>query len=127
MTLLKQIMLAIISFMLLIFVAVGVLNFSTINNYIVSQLGTNAKHTANSLGLAIASVTNPKDLSGAQTMINSVFDSGYYSMIKLTGLEGETLIESSQPLVVNSVPKWFVNNVKLEAPVAQSEIMIGWN
>jgi len=60
-------------------------------------------------------------------MINSVFDSGYYSMIKLTGLEGETLIESSQPLVVNSVPKWFVNNVKLEAPVAQSEIMIGWN
>lgn len=127
MTLLKQIMLAIISFMLLIFVAVGILNFSTINNYIVSQLGTNAKHTANSLGLAIASVTNPKDLSGAQTMINSVFDSGYYSMIKLTGLEGETLIESSQPLVVNSVPKWFVNNVKLEAPVAQSEIMIGWN
>ena len=127
MTLLKQIMLAIISFMLLIFVAVGILNFSTINNYIVSQLGTNAKHTANSLGLAIASVTNPKDLSGAQTMINSVFDSGYYSMIKLTGLDGETLIESSQPLVVNSVPKWFVNNVKLEAPVAQSEIMIGWN
>ncbi|EEF15046.1 diguanylate cyclase (GGDEF) domain protein [Campylobacter rectus RM3267] len=127
MTLLKQIMLAIISFMLLIFVAVGILNFSTINNYIVSQLGTNAKHTANSLGLAIASVTNPKDLSGAQTMINSVFDSGYYPMIKLTGLEGETLIESSQPLVVNSVPKWFVNNVKLEAPVAQSEIMIGWN
>lgn len=127
MTLLKQIMLAIISFMLLIFVVVGILNFSTINNYIVSQLGTNAKHTANSLGLAIASVTNPKDLSGAQTMINSVFDSGYYSMIKLTGLEGETLIESSQPLVVNSVPKWFVNNVKLEAPVAQSEIMIGWN
>ena len=127
MTLLKQIMLAIISFMLLIFVAVGILNFSTINNYIVSQLGTNAKHTANSLGLAIASVTNPKDLSSAQTMINSVFDSGYYSMIKLTGLEGETLIESSQPLVVNSVPKWFVNNVKLEAPVAQSEIMIGWN
>ena len=127
MTLLKQIMLAIISFMLLIFVAVGILNFSTINNYIVSQLGTNAKHTANSLGLAIASVTNPKDLSGAQTMINSVFDSGYYSMIKLTGLEGETLIESSQPLVVNSVPIWFVNNVKLEAPVAQSEIMIGWN
>ncbi len=127
MTLLKQIMLAIISFMLLIFVAVGILNFSTINNYIVSQLGTNAKHTANSLGLAIASVTNPKDLSGAQTMINSVFDSGYYSMIKLTGLGGETLIESSQPLVVNSVPKWFVNNVKLEAPVAQSEIMIGWN
>ena len=127
MTLLKQIMLAIISFMLLIFVAVGILNFSTINNYIVSQLGTNAKHTANSLGLAIASVTNPKDLSGAQTMINSVFDSGYYSMIKLTGLEGETLIESSQPLVVNSVPKWFVKNVKLEAPVAQSEIMIGWN
>ena len=25
------------------------------------------------------------------------------------------------------MPKWFVNNVKLEAPVAQSEIMIGWN
>ena len=127
MTLLKQIMLAIISFMLVIFVAVGILNFTTTNDYISAQLGTNAKHTANSLGLAIASVANPNDLSGIETMINSVFDSGYYSMIKLAGVDGETLIENSQPLVVNSVPEWFVKNVKLEAPVAQSEIMLGWS
>lgn len=127
MTLFKQIMITIVSFGILIFIAVGILNFTTINSYISAQLGTNAKHTANSLGLAIASVADPEDLSSVEAMVNSVFDSGYYSMIKLVDVDNKTLIENSQQLVVSGVPNWFVENVRLSAPIADSEIMLGWS
>lgn len=172
MTLLKQIMLAVITFSLVIFVLVGILNFSTINNYITTQLGTNAKHTANSLGLSIKLVLeNPvsrmddissdsdvkvgskipftntnydenstidtqqdieqmnfsSELSTIETMMNSVFDSGYYSLIRLVDIDGKVLLENSnKKLEVLDVPDWFLQNVKLEAPIMESEIMRGW-
>ena len=174
MTLLKQIMLAIITYSLVIFAAVGVLNFSTINNYITTQLGTNARHTANSLGLSIKLVLeNPafsvgsvvsddeddikigskipftsesaevnatqepqavapatvadSELSTIETMMNSVFDSGYYALIRLVDIDGKTLLENSNPkFEVLDVPEWFLKNVKLEAPIVESEIMRGW-
>ncbi|MDO5045459.1 bifunctional diguanylate cyclase/phosphodiesterase [Campylobacter sp.] len=127
MTLFKQIMVAIISFGLVIFISVGILNFTTINNYIEAQLGTNAKHTANSLGLAIKSIGDLNDISSAEVMINSIFDSGYYSMIKLVDIDGNVLIEKSQDIVVQGVPGWFVSNINLSAPIQSSEIMIGWS
>ena len=165
MTLLKQIMLAVIAFSLVIFVAVGILNFSTINNYITTQLGTNARHTANSLGLSIKLVLeNPVadmgemfddevvagskipftnfaidenqtqttqsaqgELSTIETMMNSVFDSGYYSLIRLVDIDGKILLENSnKKLEILDVPDWFVSNIKLEAPIVESEIMRGW-
>ena len=52
MTLFKQIMIAVIAFGIVIFMAVGYLNFKSLNGYINDQLGENARHTANSLGLA---------------------------------------------------------------------------
>ena len=127
MTLFKQIMMAIVSFGLAIFIAVGILNFTTINDYISSQLSANARHTANSLGLAIKSVADLSDVSTIEAMMNSIFDSGYYSMIKLVDVDGNTLVENSQAVIVDSVPNWFVNNVKLVAPIESSEIMSGWS
>ncbi len=76
-------MLAVIAFGIVIFMAVGYLNFKSLNNYINDQLGENARHTANSLGLALKPIIDPDDMSMAETMINSMFDSGRYQLIKL--------------------------------------------
>lgn len=127
MTLFKQIMIAIMSFGLAIFIAVGILNFTTINNYISSQLSANARHTANSLGLAIKTVADLNDVSTIEAMVNSMFDSGYYSMIKLVDVDGNALVENTQETVVEGVPSWFVKNIKLSAPIESSEIMDGWS
>ncbi|MDU2360323.1 MAG: LapD/MoxY N-terminal periplasmic domain-containing protein, partial [Campylobacter concisus] len=83
MTLFKQIMIAVIAFGIMIFMAVGYLNFKSLNGYINDQLGENARHTANSLGLALKPIVDPEDMSLAQTMINSMFDSGRYKLIKI--------------------------------------------
>lgn len=126
MTLFKQIMLAVIAFGIVIFMAVGYLNFKSLNSYINDQLGENARHTANSLGLALKPIIDPDDMSMAETMINSMFDSGRYQLIKLEDVDGKILIESSQPTQAMGVPEWFFKFAKFEAPIAQSEIMTGW-
>jgi len=126
MTLFKQIMIAVITFGIMIFMAVGYLNFRSLNGYINDQLGENARHTANSLGLALKPIVDPEDMSLAQTMINSMFDSGRYKLIKLEDVDGKVLIENSQQTVVKDIPEWFYKIAKFEAPVASSEIMTGW-
>ncbi len=126
MTLFKQIMIAVIAFGIVIFMAVGYLNFKSLNGYINDQLGENARHTANSLGLALKPIVDPEDMSLAQTMINSMFDSGRYKLIKLEDVDGKVLIENSQQTIVKDIPEWFYKIAKFEAPVATSEIMTGW-
>lgn len=119
-------MAAFIAFIVVIFIAVGYLNFNSLNSYINDQLGINARHTANSLGLSLKSVVDTEDLSMAQTMINSMFDSGYYQMIRLDDVDGKVLIESREKLVVDDIPEWFFKVAKLNAPIENSEIMTGW-
>lgn len=126
MTLFKQIMMAIVFFGLIVFSVVGYLNFNSLNNYINDQLGTNARHTANSLGLSIKSVADIDDLSMIETMINSIFDSGYYQMIRLDDIDDNVLLENSQEINVEAIPNWFIKMIKLNAPIQSSEIMTGW-
>lgn len=127
MTLFKQMMIAVGSFVLLIFVAVAYLNFNSLNSYINAQLGTNARHTANSMGLAIKSVAEFQDPSAIETIINSMFDSGYYQMIRFDNIDGKTVAESKQSPVIDGIPSWFIGFAKFEAPVESSEIMSGWS
>ncbi|WP_169752767.1 bifunctional diguanylate cyclase/phosphodiesterase [Campylobacter mucosalis] len=126
MTLFKQILIAFVALGIVIFTAVGYLNFRNLNDYIQTQLGTNARHTANSLGLSIKPVIDPDDLSMVEVMINSMFDSGYYQLIKLDDVDGKELVKSEQKLSLDGIPGWFVNLVKLKSPIESSEIMTGW-
>ncbi|WP_275935886.1 LapD/MoxY N-terminal periplasmic domain-containing protein, partial [Campylobacter concisus] len=100
MTLFKQIMIAVIAFVIVIFMAVGYLNFKSLNGYINDQLGENARHTSNSLGLAFTPIVDPEDMSLAQPRINSMYDSGRYKLIKLEHVDGKVIIENFQHTLV---------------------------
>lgn len=126
MTLFKQIIIILSILLTIIFASIMWLNFSNSKTYIQQQAYTDALHTANSLGLAISTVASPNDISTAQTMINSVFDSGYYEKIKLTDMNKKTLVLKKEKIRVKGVPNWFIDNINLTSPVASSQIMLGW-
>ena len=127
MTLFKQIIIILSIFQTLIFGAVMWFNFNSSNQYVKEQAYTDALHTANSLGLSISSVmASEEDTVMAETMISSVFDSGYYEKIILEDMHKERLVEKIQAVVVADVPAWFIKYVKVETPVAISQIMLGW-
>ena len=126
MTLFKLIIIVLSIFQTLIFGAVMWFNFNSSNEYVTEQAYTDALHTANSLGLSISSVASEEDVSTAETMINSVFDSGYYEKIILVDMNQNVLVSKEQKVVVADVPAWFIRYVKVEPPVAMSQIMLGW-
>ncbi|WNY98493.1 EAL domain-containing protein [Sulfurospirillum sp. 'SP'] len=126
MTLFKQIIIVLSIFQTLIFGAVMWFNFNSSNEYVKQQAYTDALHTANSLGLSISSIATEEDTSMAETMINSVFDSGYYEKIILENMNKEVLVDKIQKVIVADVPDWFVKYIKVETPIATSQIMLGW-
>jgi EAL domain-containing protein (putative c-di-GMP-specific phosphodiesterase class I)/GGDEF domain-containing protein len=104
------------------------LNFNSANQFIQNQLYTTSEDTATSLGLSL-SMNIPEDgenLSTMKTMVNAIFDRGYYESIILQDMEGNSLIENTNSIKVKNIPNWFIKNVDLKIPTAQSQISAGW-
>jgi EAL domain-containing protein (putative c-di-GMP-specific phosphodiesterase class I)/GGDEF domain-containing protein len=66
------------------------------------------------------------DIPLFETMINAVFDKGYYESIRLYDMNGNVVIDKSQNIVVKGIPTWFINFVDLESPSAKTYISGGW-
>lgn len=126
MTLFKQIIIILSILLTIVFGSVMWFNFNSSKTYVMDQSYTDALHTANSLGLAISTVASLNDVSTAETMINSVFDSGYYEKIILTDMNKKVLVSKKQKVIVAGVPNWFIKYIKIVPPVAKSQIMLGW-
>lgn len=126
MTLFKQIIIILSFFQTTILGVVMWLNFNTANEFINTQLKFDAMHTANSLGLSITPAASQNDIATIETMINSMFDSGYFETISLENTEGEMIVKNHQPTIIADVPNWFVKLINMQAPIANSNIMAGW-
>lgn len=101
------------------------INFSDTKEYARNQLYTNAKNTANSLSLSMSPFID--DISIMETMINAMYDGGYYEEITLTDFNGDIVYSKSEKLAVEGVPQFFINMVRLEAPEAEATVSGGWN
>lgn len=127
MSLFKQLSIMLTLFLAVILIAVMVLNFKTANEFVQNQLYSDAKNTAHSLGLSLSKVADPNDTSSMDTMINAIFDSGYYESIILKDLDGKILYERRTEVKVNEVPQWFVHAIDIHKAKASTDIMLGWS
>ena len=127
MTLFKQMAVMLSLFLGIILACVMVLNFKTATAFVQDQLYTNAKNTAHSLGLSLSKIVDPGDVASMETMINAIYDSGYYERIALIGVEGNPIYVKETDVLVSDVPQWFINAVTIENAYATSDIMMGWN
>lgn len=127
MSLFKQMAIMLTLFLGVILASVMVLNFKSATEFVQNQLYTDAKNTAHSLGLSLSKVADPTDPSTMETMINAIFDSGYYQQIRLVDIDGKVIYLRENDVRVSDVPQWFIHNVTIENASAKSDIMIGWN
>ena len=95
-------------------------------DFLVNQMETHAQDTATSLGLSLTTLANGDDIPAMETMINALFDRGYYRAIQLSDVEGNLLIDRRTDLTLEHIPAWFIRLVPLTAPRATSLIMHGW-
>ncbi len=126
MTLLRQLIIA-ITFLITCLLAGNVL-VSVINarSYFYEQMQSLAQDTATSLGFTISHAAQEKDLAQVNSMIDVIFDRGYYRHIAYINLDGEVVVERRRPISIEGVPDWFVDYVRLPEPSGRAEVLSGW-
>ena len=127
MTLSRQLLLMIALMCLVMFVGTVGLNLYSTRMFLEEQLQSHAQDTATSLGLSVSSYMAEEDLSTVKSMIDAIFDRGYYSRIHLVATDNRTLLERSARIDLEGVPDWFVALLNLEIPPANAEVLAGWN
>lgn len=95
-------------------------------SFLGEQLQSHAQDTATSLGLSLSTLTDGQDLSAMETMINALYDRGYYRLMQLRDLQGKVLIDRTAALRIEGVPAWFIRLLPLATPQAEAFIMHGW-
>lgn len=114
-------------FLILVFSGSFIINVKLTREYVNQQLATHAQDTATSLGLSITPyLSEPNGLATAETMVNAIFDRGFYQYITVTDMEGNLLIERRNPNKVDSVPDWFTSIVNVSPPREKTELNDGW-
>ncbi len=125
MTLFKQIAIMLSIFLIIILTTVLALNFQSANQSVQDSLYEDAKNTASSLSLSLGTANG--DVSIMSTMINANFDSGNYQQITLVDVDEKILYERVSESAQADVPLWFLELVRIEAPVAAANVSAGWS
>jgi len=126
MTLYRQLLFSTLLILLCLCTGLWMGELKRTRDFLVNQMETHAQDTATSLGLSLTTLTKGIDIPAMETMINALFDRGYYRTIELRDVAGKLLIERRADLTLDQVPTWFIRLVPLSAPQATSLVMHGW-
>lgn len=126
MSLLRQLILA-ITFLVMLLLA-GNLVVSVVNarTYFYEQLKVQAQDTATALGFSISSAAQEKDLALVGSMLDVIFDRGYYRAISYRDLSGQPLLVRELDRAHGEVPDWFVALIRIPEPEGSAEVVSGW-
>lgn len=126
MTLHKQLLLFILVLFLVMLVGTLALDVRNTQQFLEEQLASHAQDTATSLGLSLSEPMKSDDRARLVSMVDAIFDRGYYRSIVITDARGETLLERHLKTRVDAVPGWLVDLVPLRTPARDALVMAGW-
>lgn len=126
MTLYRQLLTFTFALFFILFTCTWIIKLQSTRTFLEDQLESHAQDTATSLGLSISSYIVENDMAMVDTMINAVFDRGYYRTILLTDLDNTKIIERTLDVTITDVPSWFIRTIPLKIPGASTLITAGW-
>jgi len=127
MTLSRQLITLIMIVFLLIFSGTFWISVENTRSYLTDQLTSQTQNSASSLGISLVPHIEKRDIATMNTMVNALFDSGYYQMLSINSISGEVLIERHNSMMIEGVPEWFINRLPLPTATVESVITTGWN
>lgn len=126
MTLYRQLLIFTLLLFLILFAGSWLAKLQSTRSFLLEQLESHAQDTATSLGLSLSPHMAEHDMPTIETMINAVFDRGYYRIIRLDDLEQNTLTKRQLDVIIENVPSWFIRMIPIETPGATAHVMTGW-
>ena len=127
MSLSKQLLIIISILFLLIFSVNFAISVNNIRSYLQGESEIHAQDTATSLGLSLSPYLRDETDPVIKTMMNAIFDMGYYKEIKLVNVDGKPLVTLTNKMSFEEVPDWFVEFLPMQTATAESEVSSGWN
>lgn len=126
MSLSKKMIIFIASLLIILLMGTFILNVNNSKTFLQHQLASHAQDTATSLGLSLSSIGDPEDTSSMETMINAVFDRGYYTQITLLDMDNQPIYQRKNPETIQDIPSLFIQLISISAPKAESLVQGGW-
>ncbi|MGX9462962.1 EAL domain-containing protein [Shewanella sp. A14] len=126
MTLFRQIYALLFGLFLLTITSVAYVQFSETQRFLTKQMESDLNNASNSLGLMLTPVLEAGDDAGAETLVNVIFEGGYYQQIKLTWLVDGKQQEWNNAIRIEDVPQWFINLNLFQTIKKESTITSGW-
>ena len=126
MTLYRQLVIFTLLLFFILLSGTWLANLDSTRSFLIAQLESHAQDTATSLGLSISQYSIDRDKPAIETMINAVFDRGYYQVVRYTDTQGNILIDRELQITIENVPQWFIDLVPLKTPEATANVMAGW-
>ena len=125
MSLFKQLLIAICLFLLAAFTGSFVVSLESSRGQYANQLRSHAQDAATALGLSLTA--NIDDPTMIELVVSSLFDSGYYSSIRVIDLEsGEPIVGRQAEPDAGSTPGWFVDLIDLRPEGGDALVSRGW-
>jgi len=125
MSLFKQLLLAICLFLVVAFAGSFMVSLESSRAQYVNQLRSHAQDAATSLALSLT--PNIDDPAMVEIMVTSIFDSGYYSSIRVINLaDGKVMVERHADPGEGTVPNWFVRLIGLDPAGGDAIVSRGW-
>ncbi|HDX8596413.1 TPA: EAL domain-containing protein [Aeromonas dhakensis] len=126
MTLYRQLLATMLILFGLLFAATYWVQFNSTRTYLAQQQETTVINTATSLGLALTPYLENGDKVGAESVIQAIFDGGYYRLVRLDLLASKDVIEQENTNNIQGVPQWFLNLGLFPEVSNESILTSGW-
>lgn len=126
MTLFRQLALGVSLLFFVLLAGVQAIYLVNARTQLQEQLGAQAQDAATTLALRLASLGSLEDQALIETMLNPVFDRGYFQEIRVLSARGETVARKVLSPAQGGTPEWFMRLFPIGAPAAQSLVSAGW-
>lgn len=126
MTLIKKMSIGVLAMLFLVFIGTYLITMNNARNFFIQQIESNAQDTATSLGLSLSQSFSNHDLPSMNSMVQAVFDRGYFSSIEVKDIKGRIIIAKKLVPQKNNIPEWFMNLIQWPATDKSSLVMNGW-
>ncbi|TPE48904.1 EAL domain-containing protein [Maribrevibacterium harenarium] len=127
MTLFRQLLLTIVALLSLMLLVVMGINFQTTKDYLVNQLQNTTQDSATSLSMQVSDFMAYEDYAAVESSVNAVFDSGYFSEVRIHVYATDKDIRRTNDTQVKGVPGWFISAIDFRVPTAKAVISNGWS
>jgi len=126
MSLRRLLELIISALLLVVFAGTMVISVNNSRAYLQEQMESHAQDTATSLALSLAPAMESNDWPTVNSMVDAIFDRGYYRELTIVSIDGSVLVARSLPVEIDTVPQWFIRLIPLDTPEGEALLSAGW-